>query len=151
MKLGFFGIDQLNFVEFNITGDDSNCQKLSEESSYVGSEVFNLFSHCFEKSNELYEYFEPTKYNTRKIIVLRNELVKNLFNLSKIENQEQFLEFINNIFLGKIFLAEAEKSDPKWLDNWQEYLEKLRQLNKEMINLVDRCVDEERIFWIIGY
>jgi hypothetical protein len=151
MKLGFFGIDQLNFVEFNITGDDSNYQKLSEESKYLGSEVFNLFAHCFEKSNDLYEYYEPTKFNSRKIIVLRNELVKNLFNLNKIDKQEIFSNFINNIFLGKAFLSEIEKSDIHWQKNWEEYLNKLKLLNKEMINIIDKCVEDGRVFWIIGY
>ena len=72
MRMEFFGIDGLNFVEFNITGDDINFSRLNDESRYIHSEVFNLFTKCFENSHDLYEYFEPTKFNARKIVVLRN-------------------------------------------------------------------------------
>ena len=52
MRLEFFGIEKLNFVEFNITGDDLNFNRLSDESRYLHSEVFNIFAHCFEKTSE---------------------------------------------------------------------------------------------------
>ena len=151
MRLGFFGIENLNFVEFNVTGDDLNCHRLNEESSYLSSEVFNLYAYCFEKSNELYEYFEPTKYNSRKIVVLRNELNDNLQLLSKIKSIETFEKFIDGIFLGKAFLTELEKTDPTWKEHWKTYLNQLTETNKEMIAIVDRCIDESRILWVIGY
>jgi hypothetical protein len=151
MRLEFFGIENLNFVEFNITGDDLNCHRLNEESHFLSSEVFNLYVHCFEKSNELYEYFEPTKYNSRKIIVLRNELNLNLQKLSKIKNAEEFIKYIDNIFLGKNFLSELEKADASWKENWKTTLSKLTDTNKEMVKVIDRCIDQGRILWVIGY
>ncbi len=151
MRLEFFGIENLNFVEFNITGDDLNCHRLNEESYFLGSEVFNLYVHCFEKSNELYEYFEPTKYNSRKIVVLKNELTENLKKLSAINSLEELIIHINNIFLGKNFLTEIESSDTSWKEHWKLVQTKLMDINKEMVRIVDRCIDEERILWIIGY
>jgi hypothetical protein len=151
MRLEFFGIENLNFVEFNITGDDLNCHRLNEESLYLSSEVFNLYVHCFEKSNELYEYFEPTKYNSRKIVVLNNELNNNLKKLSHIKSLEEFVKHIDGIFMGKNFLVELEKADPSWKEHWKMILTKLIESNKQMIAVVDRCIDESRILWVIGY
>ena len=151
MKLEFFGIDKLNFVEFNITGDDLYCKRLSEESRFINSEVFNLFAVCFEKSNDLYEYFEPTKFNARKIVVLRNQLLSYSETLSNINNSKEFVAFVESIFLGKAFLAEIELIDPAWRDNWEVHLARLREVNREMLEIVDRCIDEARILWIIGY
>jgi hypothetical protein len=151
MRLEFFGIENLNFVEFNITGDDLNCHRLNEESRFISSEVFNLYVHCFEKSNELYEYFEPTKYNTRKIIVLRNELDDNLQKLSRIKSIDEFEKHIDSIFLGKNFLSELENTDSSWKEHWKMILTKLIDTNKEIIAIIDRCIDESRILWIIGY
>ncbi len=151
MRLEFFGIDKLNFVEFNITGDDLNCPRLNDESRYINSEVFNLFVHCFEKSNELYEYFEPSKYNSRKIIVLKNELVINLEKWEEIKSSNDFVNFIETIFLGKAFLIELEKMDTDWTEHWELYLSLLKEINREMIAIIDKCIDESRILWVIGY
>jgi hypothetical protein len=151
MRLGFFGLEELNFVEFNITGDDLNCHRLREESYYLGSEVFNLFVSCFEKSNELYEYFEPTKYNSRKIVVLRNELLANSDKLNNLDRSEVFHSYIDNILWGKIFVDGLEKEDPAWREHWENYLGGLKTVNRELIKIVDRCIDESRILWIIGY
>jgi hypothetical protein len=151
MRLEFFGIDKLNFVEFNITGDDLNCPRLNDESRYINSEVFNLFVHCFEKSNELYEYFEPSKYNSRKIIVLKNELAINLEKWNDIKSSEDFVNFIESIFLGKAFLIELEKMDTEWAQHWELYLSLLKEINREMIAIIDKCIDEGRILWVVGY
>jgi len=151
MRLEFFGIDQLNFVEFNITGDDINCYRLNDESRYLSSEIFNLFVHCFEKSNDLYEYFEPTKYNIRKIIVLRNEMVANLEKLNEIKSSDNFISFVDEIFLGKTFLVELEKTDAAFVEHWELYISQIKEINREMIRIIDRCVEEGRILWVIGY
>ncbi len=151
MRIEFFGIEKLNFVEFNITGDDLNFHRLNGESRFLNSEVFNLFSRCFEKSHDLYEYFEPTKYNSRKIIVLRNELSSNLKNLNNIKKDDEFVKFIDSIFLGKAFLLEIEKVDNAWKENWEKYLSMLKEVNIEMIAIIDRCIEESRILWVIGY
>ena len=151
MRLEFFGIDKLNFVEFNITGDDLDFNRLSEESRYINSEVFNLFANCFEKSHDLYEYYEPTKYNSRKIVVLKNELNSSLEKFLAIKTREGFVAFFDDVFLGQTFLAELEKTDLVWQEHWELYLSLLKEINREMIQLVERCIDETRILWIIGY
>jgi hypothetical protein len=151
MKLTFFGIEQLNFVEFNITGNDLDYQKLSSESRFISSEIFNLFAHCFEKSNDLYEYYGPTKYNSRKIVVLRNQLIKNIEKLYKVKDLTKFDAFIDKILLGKAFVKSLQKHDSLWKNKWETYHKSLIEINKEMITIVDGCIESGRILWVIGY
>jgi hypothetical protein len=151
MRLEIYDSEQLNFVELNTTGDNENYIKCDENSRYIDTEVFNLFAHCFENSQTLYEYFGPTKYNARKIVPLRNELIKHQDELNAIDSKESFIEFIGNIFLGKEFIFQIELFDKAWEDNWSLYLTKLSQINKEMIEIVEDCIEYEKILWVIGY
>jgi len=151
MRIELFDANGLNFVELNTTGDNENYVKCNQESKFVDGDVFNLFAKCFENSNKLYEYFGATRYNSRKIIPLRNELLTNLEQLNEIKTIDDFLDFAGHIFLGNNFLLELEKMDKAWEKNWDTYLMKLIEMNKEMIEIVDKCIENERILWVIGY
>jgi hypothetical protein len=151
MRLEIYDANRLNFVELNTTGDNENYIRCDEASRYVDTEIFNLFAYCFEEANKLYEYYEPTKYNSRKIVPLRNALLKNLEQLNEIDSEETFVEFISNIFLGKEFILSLEKIDKKWNENWETYLAKLRELNQEIIQISEDCIENEKILWVVGY
>ncbi len=152
MKIELLPKDKcLNFVEFNITGDNENYNKCDAESMYLDSDIFNLFTHCFEKSNKLYEYFGQTKFNSKSIIPLRNELVKNLETLDRVQSLEHFNEYIQNIFLGENLLRKIAKKDHDWEKNWEHYINKLRKVNKDMVKLIDHCLEEDRVLWIVGF
>jgi len=151
MRIELFDSDYLNIVELNTTGDDENYIKGDSESKFVEGQVFNIFTCCFENANKLYEFFGATKYNVRKIVPLKNELVKNLEDLQKIGTQGMFKDHIDQIFLGADFIEEMAIEDPDWEVNWKFYLDKLIQVNKGIIELTDKCIEEQRILWVIGY
>lgn len=151
MRLEIYNLEGLNFVELNITGDNDNYKRCDSESSYLDSEVFNLFSDCFEAANKLYEYFGPTKYNSRKIIVLRNELLNNLEKLNVIQSKKDFIAFIKSKLWGQDFIDTLSNEKEKWVDNWDYFLGKLISINREFVTLCERCADEERILWVVGY
>ena len=151
MKLDFFGIDKLNFVEFNITGSNSGYEKLSQESRYLQSEVFNLFAKCFENSEGLYEYFGPNKFNARNIVILQNNLQTQMGMLEQILSAHLFKSFISEMFMGKDFLEGLKRKNAEWIDDWKFYLDKLIVVNKTMLSIIDKCIEEERVLWVIGY
>ncbi|MGE0090636.1 MAG: hypothetical protein AB7S50_14280 [Bacteroidales bacterium] len=151
MRIELFDSDYLNIVELNTTGDDENYVKGDSESKFVEGEVFNIFTCCFENANKLYEFFGATKYNVRKIVPLKNELTKNLETLNKIDSLELFKNHIDQIFLGADFIEELATEDPEWESNWKIYLDKLMLVNKGLIELTDKCIEEQRILWVIGY
>ena len=57
--------------------------------------------------------------------------------------------------LGKILvkedLAELVKKSSNWTEHWNLYLEKLIKINREILEIVDFCIDEDRTLWVIGY
>jgi hypothetical protein len=151
MKLKLFDNSYLNLVEFNITGDNQDYKTFDSESKFLESEVFNLFTTCFENSNKLFDYYGTTKYNVKKIIPLLNELKKNLNILKHINTFDKFYHHIDLKILGLNFLAQLEKDNHQWKNNWRDYLEKLIEINKDLIKLVSRCINEDKILWVKGY
>jgi len=151
MRLEIYGANNLNFVEFNITGDVDTIYRCDKNSLYMDAELFNLFSECFENSSNLYDYFGPTKYNARNIVVLLNMLKANFEKIERISSLETFVDFAGSRFLGSGFVFEIEKIDKNWRLNWEQYKLKLVSINQQLIDLVNRCIEEERILWLIGY
>jgi hypothetical protein len=151
MKLEIYDAKELNFVELNFTGGNDTYIRCDKESVYIDSIVFNLFTPCFETANKLYEYYGPTKYNARKIIPLRNELIKHIEQLKSLDSVGSFIDHISSQFLGKDFLEALITDYPDWENDWKTYLKKLVAVNKEMITLTEKCADEEKILWVVGY
>lgn len=151
MKLELYDSECLNFVELNITGDNENFVRCAPESKFIDSIVFSIFQPCFENSNKLFDYFNSTKYNSRKIIPLRNELIKNLESFEKVKTIEQFITVVSRKFMGKDFLQELVKDVPDWKNKWEECFKKLKNVNRDLIKLTELCAYEEKILWVTGY
>ncbi len=140
MRIELYSSEYLNIVELNTTGDNENYIKGDSESKYAQSEVFNLFASCFENANKLYEFFGETKYNSRKIVPLRNELINKLESLVAIKSLEDFQNHLNQVFLGHEFIDELIVEDKNWKDHWESYKDKVVDVNKGLIEIGDRCI-----------
>ena len=151
MRLQIYDSNDLNFVELNITGGNDAYIRCDKESKYLDSIVFNVFAGCFEEANKLYEYYGPTKYNSRKIIPLRNELIKYLEQLKGINSADEFKDVISSNFLGQEFIDELGRENKEWISDWKSILDKLIAINQLMVELTEKCADEERILWVVGY
>jgi hypothetical protein len=151
MRIELYSSEYLNIVELNTTGDNENYIKGDSESKYAQSEVFNLFASCFENANKLYEFFGETKYNSRKIVPLRNELMNKLKALEEIKSLEDFNNHLNQVFLGQEFIDELSVEDENWKDNWQTYKDKVIEVNKGLIDITDKCIEDQKVLWVIGY
>ncbi len=151
MKISLYNHKQFNLVEFNVTGTEDAYNKIDPESHYMDSVVFNIFTDCFEKANQLYEYYDATKYNPVYIISLRNNLMTHLTSLKQIQTLTNFQEFISGKLQGKDFLLALAKSDKNWTDHWAQYHKQLIIVSKEILSLVNFVIDEDRILWVIGY
>jgi len=152
MKLGLLSKEEVfNFVEFNISGNSDIYFKCDSESKFLFIDIFNIFAGCFERSNHLYDFFGATKYNSRNIIPLRNELSQNLEIIKNIEKLDDFKSYLTGIFLGKNLLRELEEQDKGWVTRWRAYHRKLVQINQSLIALCDKCLVEERTLWVINF
>ena len=152
MKLGLLSKeDVFNFVEFNISGNSDVYFKCDSESKFLYIDIFNIFAGCFERSNHLYDFYGATKYNSRNLIPLKNELEENLKVIKKIDKLEDFKHYLAGIFLGKNLLTELEEQDKGWITRWRAYHRKLVQINLSLIALCDKCILEERTLWVINF
>ena len=151
LKISLYNHRELNFVELNITGTEDTYNKCDAESKYIDSNVFNLFTQCFETANKLYEYYDATRYNTRYIIPLRNNLLTHITKFEALQSLEEFETFISEKVLGQEFLLDLVKSDKNWTGHWKQYHKQLLKVSREILELVDFCIDEDRILWVIGY
>ncbi len=151
MRIELFSSEYLNIVELNTTGDNENYIKGDSESRYVESEVFNLFTKCFENANKLYEFFGATKYNVRNIVPLRNELSDKLESLQNIKSLDDFNQHMDQVFLGQGFIDELTLEDQNWKEKWKHYLDQLIEVNKGLIEITDKCLEEQKVLWVIGY
>ena len=151
MNIALSDSEYLNFVEFNITGDNDAFHRCDLESRYLDTVVFSLVQNCFENANKTYDYFGGTRYNSRTIIVLRNELTTTLESFDKLLSLNDFTSHINNRFMGKDFLISLEEEDHAWKEKWKEYHVRITQVLRDLIELVEKCAFEERILWVIGY
>lgn len=151
MRIELLKTDWLNFVELNISGDNENVFRCHPESSFIEGDVFNLFTPCFENSNNLYEYFGQTRYNSRMIIPLQNELKNHFSLIENIKDSQSIRSFTDDIFLGHKFITELGKMDSKWEKNWEKYHVQLMRVNLDLIALTNRCIEQERVLWVIGY
>jgi hypothetical protein len=151
MNIALLDADFLNFVEFNLTGDNDDFHRCDSESRYMDTGVFNLFQSCFENASKTYDYFAGTRYNSRTIIVLRNELSALLVSAKSVTSKDAFASFINSRFLGSEFLLSLEEEDPDWQQHWHEIHDKIMQVLNDLIELVEKCAFEERVLWVIGY
>jgi hypothetical protein len=152
MKLGLLNREEVfNFVEFNITGNSEIYFKCDSESKFLNIDLFNIFVGCFERSNHLYDFYGATKFNSRNLIPLINELKENLNKINNINSLEELREYLSSIFLGKNLFEELERRDKNWKSRWRAYARKLIQINQSLINLCEECVAEERTMWVINF
>ncbi len=77
--------------------------------------------------------------------------VWHLTELEQINTLGNFQDFISGKVLGKEFLIALVQSDKDWIRSWDPYHKKLLNLSKDILNLIDFCIDEDRILWVIGY
>lgn len=151
MEIKLQNAEWLNFVEFNITGNNEYFNKCDPESKYMDEDLFFIFAPCFERSNESFDYSGPTRYNLRNIVPLQNELKKRHNEIEKLESIDDFKDFLMQFFMGNNFIIELEKTDREWKKEWEKYRDKLAETNMDLIRLIDKCIEEERVLWVVGY
>lgn len=143
--------EAIDFVEFNITGDPENYNRCDEESMYINNMIFNVFSDCFERSNHLFDHMQPTAYNSRHFIALKNELSSNLYNLLDINNMNDFWRFIDSLHMGQRMTEAMGGNDPERRKRWRSCLRHLIRDNNYITRLIDRCIDQNLTLWVIPF
>lgn len=142
-------VDQGPYFEFNISGNERRCQPRGQDSLFLDEAVFNIFADCFSNSAKDFNYFGPTKYDRADLLNLRKELGSVHSRLAEINNPEQFREKVAALSGGKTFLSGIKTQFDLDIE-WEEVLLALQETRKELVEVVNLCIREGRVLWVLG-
>ena len=66
-------------------------------------------------------------------------------------NEEDLQAFILHQISGLEFMNELKTMCNNWRSEWESIREKLVAVNKDLIEIVDICIDEDKELYIKGY
>ena len=151
MKIDILGLEDMNFVQIQIVGNNEEFEKLSESAKYLESPVFSIFRSCFELSYPDFQYSGNNLFNTNQVVSLRNHLVTHLARILAIQSPEELQAFVMHQFSGLEFMDELKTLYHDWQIFWEVIRDKLVGINKDLIELADNCIDDEKELFVKGY
>lgn len=151
MKIGLIPYEDLNFVELRPGGARENMDIPAKGSKYLNGTVFNLFLHAFELSLPEFEYFIPSSFDGSSLVSLRNHMQDFTSRISSLQSADELGSLLKK-HIGNIDLLNELKSKyPDWRITWEKTREDLAGLGRELLALIDDCIDEDRKLWVKGY
>lgn len=151
MRIGLIDYNDLNIVEFSKTQQDSECVLCTANSKYLHGAVFTLFQSAFILSKPEFSYFEKNQYKDPELVTLRNHLQDFLSRVQLINNAEDLEIYILKQVEGIDFMNDLKTFYPDWRIRWERFKSELKKVLKEIIEIVDECIDDDLAFWVKGY
>lgn len=151
MRIQLIEYKNLNLVEFTRGDEMADCELCTVNSKFIHGSVFAVFQAAFLMSNKDFSYFEINSYEGARLVNLRNHLQDYKSRISNVRNAQNFEILILKQAEGIIFINELKTSNPDWRIRWERLREELKMLIGEIIEMVDDCIDEEKVFWVRGY
>lgn len=143
------------YVEFGIR-EDSIAQKYwdhgmkFEDSVFLEDDFYGFFSNAFQLSNKKFNYYGDTKYKTEELKKLKILLEKEMENINKISSLRDFDTFVYSINAHFDFHKILEYAGIEWKKNWEEIKKQLCAVNQGLIDTVQRCLDNNKVLWVLG-
>ena len=145
------GIKRGPYVEFNISGSESDYAHRADTSLFLDEAVFGLFAERFEACVEDFNYYGPTRYTSSDLSKLREELEADAAGWNQIADSNGFIAAMcTGRILGNNFLSELESQAYDLKIDWSRVLDLLKQVNIDLIVLIDQCIREGRTLWVLG-
>jgi hypothetical protein len=151
MKLCIFGQDELDVVQLQLLFDNEQFDLFSPNAKYISSPVFSMFKYCFELSKPDYEYLEINQFDRIQIVSLRHQLLTHLTRIMAIYSAENMEKFALRNIYGIEFLNALKNYYPDWILSWEKIRDKLVAINTELLEMVDLCIDDDKVLWIKGF
>ncbi len=151
MKIGLFDYQDLNVVVL-IQGDkNTDCNLCSGNSKFIHGSVFSTLQPAFELSNPDFNYYHQNSYTSYSIVRLRNHLQDYISKYQGVNNAVSLELFVLKQVEGLDFMNEIKTFNPKWRIEWEKIRDQLIRVIADIIEIVDDCIDEEKVFWVKGY
>lgn len=138
------------YVEFNMWGTKGEYSRWHECSTFLEEPVYGLFADFFEEVSHAFNYYGPTLFFRDELTELRILLAENGTRYNDIKTLSQLTDFICASFLGVNFISELDREHYGWRDSFEEIRDKLSAVNKGLLSIIDKCLEKERVLWVLG-
>jgi hypothetical protein len=151
MNIKLYAFGELDIVQFSCLPRDEPFLPFSEKSKYLDVDVFSLFRHSFELSALEYNYYSTTGFDNALIVTLRNHLMTNQARITAVINADELEILALKQVSGMEFINALKSQDPEWRISWEKIKSELLQVGEDLIEIVDRCIDEDLVLWVTGF
>ena len=152
MKIQLFDYNDLNIVEF-VKGNEEmkGCILCTKYSKYLHGSAFSIIQGAFNLSSKDYSYYDISEFKDQNLITLRNHLQDHLSRLNNTESLIEFEAYILKQVEGIDFMNELKTFYPKWKISWESFRDQLLEVYRDILEMIDYCIDEEKSFYVKGY
>jgi hypothetical protein len=151
MKIHLYNQEDLNYVEFTILSLKRPYRRHTENARFLHAHVFSVVQYVYETSHKDYCYYNAVCYKDESLKVLQESLQAHILKLNDVSNSIQLETLILKQIEGIDFMNEMKTYYPNWRISWENYRDKLIQVCSELLEMVDICLEEEKVLWVKGY
>lgn len=141
-------------VEFRLNRSETSYHAANHETSFLDERIYDLFSSCFAESIEhgnQFNYYGPTKFRRNELLNLRTCLSQVESELKSIASFESFTNYFDQAEDSRKRHVLSLLNDQFQMElEWAEVLAQIVETNRSLINLVSRCIRENRVLWVLG-
>jgi hypothetical protein len=150
MDIRLYSFDELDIVQISCLPRDESFHLFAEKSKYLRGAVFTIFQHSFELSSAAYDFYAVTPFNSGQIVSLRNHLMANQSRIAAIAGASDMEKLALKQLYGIDFINFLKDQELDWRVSWEKIQADLLKLGEELIEMVDKCIDEDLVLWIKG-
>lgn len=140
------------YVEFYVGDRTEKMPSQDNNSLYLDDLIYNYaFANMFKKSNKNFNYFGETKYGQSELIDLLAFLKENSNLLEHTRSIKEFYGLVDN-YSGPPpntpFITALKQMGIT--EDWHQIVIALKEVNQGLIDIVQRCLNNNKVLWVLG-
>ncbi len=142
------GIKRGMYVEFNIDGSLASYLHWDTRSYYLQQAVFCALAGCF--GTRAPNVIGQASYSGDELVKLLAALKAKQARLANIEDSNALIRAVTDTAMGMSFLTALTSEQHDLQTEWRTIARLLEAIVEELIELVQKCIMEERVLWVLG-
>ena len=139
------------YIEFNIAGSIDKYAHWQDDSKYLYDEAaYNLFTDIFEQYTDRFNYYGPTMFTTEQVENIRKDVEIRSRQLGTLITLQELIDFSILITDSANPANELEYNYEQLNSQIGELFADIRELGRDMTEFLTRCVEENKILWVLG-
>ena len=136
-----------DYAEFNMA---KHYRHWDDSSLFLKDEVFATFFNCFNTASSKFNYYGATLYSGNGLEKLLSELKNHLQMLKEVTNFASFSNMLTSYPMGVNFIRFVTSLDCDVQVEWRKLVNKLIEINEGLIEIVQDCLKNDQILWVLG-